>query len=244
LHSPPRHVIFNMDLNLKSMNEGSVSKQSAMCRKITPVAWPGGMGLRRGRAGVIRSVITGLIQSVRAGVIRSVITGLIHSVRAGVIRQVARLVASGGVSLFRYLKDSGLFSGRGMVILSRHDRATFGTVDLRRATTLITLRRLNMVKHLEMFLSSLSRILPPGTNFVGCFSPARVESEDTERSGREYDFPARVLHSGRMECHSLNRGKVSEMLERNGLSLISMTEMNGVTYFHSRKIPGLPLITA
>jgi len=202
------------------MDEGSVSRQSAKNRKITPGEWLGSMNLQGGMAGVI------------------------HRVRAGLIYRVVKLIATGGVRLFRYLMNRGLFSGPGVVILSRHDRATFGSVDLRRATTLITLRRLNMVKHLEMFLSSLSRILPPGTNFVGCFSPARMESAVKERPGMEYDFPGWLLHFGRMECHSLNRGKVSEMLERNGLSLISMTEMNGVTYFHSRKIPGFPLMTA
>ena len=80
--------------------------------------------------------------------------------RAGLIRQVARLIASGGVSLFRYLMTNGLFGGPGVVILSRHDRATFGSVDMRRATTLITLRRLNMVKHLEIFLSSVADTAP------------------------------------------------------------------------------------
>jgi hypothetical protein len=164
--------------------------------------------------------------------------------KAGLVRQVLKLIGSGGVSLFRFLIGSGLFSAPGVVILSRHDRATFGNVDLRRATTLITLRRLNMVKHLEMFLSSLSRILPPGTNFVGCFSPAKRENIVAERHGREYNLPRWLLHFGSTDCHSLNRSKVSEMLERNGLSLVSMAEMNGVTYFHSRKMPGFPLMIA
>jgi len=164
--------------------------------------------------------------------------------KAGMVRQVARLIASGGVSLFRYLIESGLFSGQGVVILSRHDRATFGTVDLRRATTLITLRRLNMVKHLEMFLSSLSRILPPGTNFVGCFSPAKKATAVAERHGREDVLDGRPSIHGSEGFRSLNSRMVSEMLERYGLRLISMTEMSGVTYFHSRKIAGFPVMTA
>ncbi len=42
----------------------------------------------------------------------------------------------------------------------------------------------------------------------------------------------------------LTGAMVSEMLERNGLSLISMTEMSGVTYFHSRKMTGHPFMIA
>jgi hypothetical protein len=114
-----------------------------------------------------------------------------------------------------------------------------------------------MVKHLEMFLSSLSRILPPGTNFVGCFSPVKRETAVAERHGREDVLDGRPsihgredVSDGRPPIHgsegfrSLNSRMVSEMLERYGLSLISMTEMSGVTYFHSRKIAGFPVMTA
>ncbi len=212
MYSSLRIIIFNMDINLRSMDEETVLRHSAVNGRHPPGEWTGSNRFQRGRAGLIR--------------------------------QVARLIASGGVSLFRYLMTNGLFGGPGVVILSRHDRATFGTVDMRRATTLITLRRLNMVKHLEIFLSSLSRILPPGTNFVGCFSPAKKDSTVTERPGREYSFPGWLFHFSRVECHSLNRRKVSDMLERNGLRLVNMKESNGVTYFHSRKIPGFPVMTA
>lgn len=164
--------------------------------------------------------------------------------KAGLIRQVLKLIGSGGVSLFRFLINSGLWGGPGVIIMSRHDRATFGTVDLRRATTLITLRRLNMVNHLEMFLSSLSRILPPGTNFVGCFSPANKETITAKSHDREDNVPGCAIHFGSTDCHSLNRRTVSEMLQRNGLSLVRMTERKRVTYFHSRKMPGYPLMIA
>ncbi len=183
-----------------------------------------------------------LRSNIRPGVWLSRI--LLQRGRAGLIHQVVKLIASGGVSLFRYLMHAGLFNGRGVIILSKHNRATFGTVDMRRASTLVTLRRLNMVKHLEMFVTSLSRVLPPGTNFIGCFSPENNDSIVAERTGGEHPLPDWHFHYGRTDRHSLNRSKVSELLERNGLRLISMTERKGVTYFHSRKIPGLPVMSA
>ncbi|MCK7530016.1 MAG: hypothetical protein MZV63_02635 [Marinilabiliales bacterium] len=75
-----------------------------------------------------------------------------------------------GLNLFRFLRHTGLFNDPGLIILSQHDYATFRAGDLDRVTTLITLRRLNLIKHLEMFLNSLVHLLPPDTNFVGCFS--------------------------------------------------------------------------
>jgi hypothetical protein len=164
--------------------------------------------------------------------------------KARPIQSLARLIASGGLRLFRYLVNSGLFREPGVIILSKHDHANFGAVDLKRVTTLITLRRLNLVKHLEMFLNSLARILPPDTNFIGCFSPAKDGAAGTGTSGRHGGLLGWFLNSGNTECHTLNRSKVSEMLERNGLSLISMTNMNGVTYFHSRKMTGHPFMIA
>lgn len=164
--------------------------------------------------------------------------------QTSMIHSLARLIASGGLSLFRYLVNAGLFRGPGMIILSRNDHANFGAADLKRVTTLVTLRRLNLVKHLEMFLNSLARILPPDTNFVGCFSPARDGDAGIGTAVRHGGLPGWVFHTGNTECHALNRSKVSEMLERNGLSLISMTEMNGVTYFHSRKMTGHPFMIA
>lgn len=160
------------------------------------------------------------------------------------IQSLARLIASGGLSLFRYLVNAGLFRDPGVIILSRNDHANFGAVDLKRVTTLVTLRRLNLVKHLEMFLNSLARILPPDTNFVGCFSPAKDGDAVIGTTLRHGGLPGWFFHSGSTECHALNRSKVSELLERNGLSLISMTEMNGVTYFHSRKMTRLPFMIA
>lgn len=164
--------------------------------------------------------------------------------KTSMVHSLARLVASGGLSLFRYLVNAGLFRNPGVIILSRNDHANFSAVDLKRVTTLVTLRRLNLVKHLEMFLNSLARILPPDTNFIGCFSPVKDGYAGTGTTLRHGGLPWWFFHSGHSECHALNRSNVSEMLERNGLSLISMTELNGVTYFHSRKMTGHPFMIA
>ncbi len=159
-----------------------------------------------------------------------------QSGRRGLIRTVSSLFASGGLSLFRYLLATGLFRDPGLVILSPHDHASFAGADLKRATTLITLRRLNLVKHLEMFLNSLVHILPPETNFIGCFSREGKGSSGSGKTGIIRAIQNRIFNNDGLESHPLSRNKVSEILERNGLSIISMTEMNGVIYFHTRKL--------
>jgi hypothetical protein len=163
-----------------------------------------------------------------------------QSGRRSLKHPVYSLFTSGGLSLFRYLLASGLFRDPGLVILSPHDHASFAGADLKRATTLITLRRLNLVKHLEMFLNSLVHILPPETNFIGCFSKEGKGSRGYWMTGIVQAIQSRISNIEGLENHSLSRNKVSEILERNGLS---MTELNGVIYFHSRKLPGLRPVT-
>ncbi|MDZ7635303.1 MAG: hypothetical protein U5L72_13100 [Bacteroidales bacterium] len=151
---------------------------------------------------------------------------------------LVRLFVSGGLNLFRFLRQTGLFNDPGLIILSQHDFATFRAGDLEKAATLITLRRLNLIKHLEMFLNSLVHLLPPETNFVGCFSQAGNNGGGVRGSGILNGFQDWIFGSGLKECQLLSSRKVSEILERNGLRIISMTEMNGLTYFHSRKVCG------
>jgi len=160
------------------------------------------------------------------------------------VLRFVNMIPSFGIPFSRYLINSEITERNGMIILRPDNNANISAEELKRVTTLVTLRRLNLVKHLEMFLNSLARLLPPDTNFVGCFSPAKDGDAVTVTAGRHGGLTGWFLHSGGTECHVLNRSKVSEMLERNGLSLISMTEMNGVTYFHSRKITGHPFMIA
>lgn len=134
--------------------------------------------------------------------------------------RIVKMIFLCGFSFFRYVRSTGLRVEPGLIILSSHEGADYGRLDLRRARILINLRRLDLIKHLEMFVSSLVWLLPPETSFVGCFA-------------QEGHFPAgRHRH--------LNRERVSALLEGSGLVVINMKEMNGLTYFHSRKSQNRP----
>lgn len=140
-----------------------------------------------------------------------------------------------GFSFFRFMKGAGLAGSPGLIILSSHEGANYGTVDLRRARTLISLRRLDLIKHLEMFVSSLVRLLPPDTSFVGCFARHRSEFSETGHSGSRPVLMTRLLHHRSAVKGDLSCERVSAILGRCGLEIINMKELNGLTYFHSRK---------
>lgn len=149
--------------------------------------------------------------------------------------RVVSMIILCGFSFFRYMKRAGLIWGPGLIILSSHEGANYGTVDLKRARTLISLRRLDLIKHLEMFLSSLVRLLPPDTCFVGCFASQQSAFSDKRHPGNLPVRMARFLHHHPAVTDDISFDRVPAILGRSGLVIIDMKEMNGLTYFHSRK---------
>jgi hypothetical protein len=105
--------------------------------------------------------------------------------------------------------------------------------DLKRVRVLVNLRKLNMIKHLDMFLNTLVRILPPDTSFMGYFS----DNNAVARNGLGGFFPrlyARLINflDGKTD-RRMNTDDVRGLLERNGFEVVNMTTMSGQTYFHS-----------
>lgn len=149
--------------------------------------------------------------------------------------KIVSMIILCGFSFFRYMRRTGLFGGPGLIILSSHEGANYGRTDLSRARTLISLRRLDLIKHLEMFVSLLARLLPPGTSFVGCFACQGNSGYDARYSGNMPLLNLKVSHHPSAHCEELNPDKVSAMPGRCGLVVTDMMELNGLTFFHSKK---------
>lgn len=153
--------------------------------------------------------------------------------RSTAVFRIVSIIILCGFSFFRYMRSAGLAGRQGIIVLSSHEGANWGRNDLRRAGMLISLRRLDLIKHLEMFLSSLVSLLPPDTSFVGCF--AQKNAEGSDHAGLFTGFHSKRTHYAISGYQELNRDRVSSILERCGLVVINMKQLNGLTYFHSRK---------
>ena len=149
--------------------------------------------------------------------------------------KIVNMIIRCGFSFFSYMRRTGLFGRPWLIILSSQEGANYGRTDLSQARTLINLRRLNLIKHLEMFVSSLARLLPPETTFVGCFACQGNSDHDARYSGNMPLFISKLNHRRPAHHVELNPDKVSAILSRCGLVVIDMMELNGLTYFHSRK---------
>ncbi|MGB8491744.1 MAG: hypothetical protein WCE64_11870 [Bacteroidales bacterium] len=156
---------------------------------------------------------------------------------AGFFPAIMSMIAEDGENFFYYLKRLGLSRENNLVVLSSRHHYFYDENELRHVSTLVNLRKLNMVKYLDEFLFNLVQVLPHNSNLLGCFA-------DNSPSGKGeifFDTPIRFLKGvfkildSRMYRY-LDRKKVKEILEANGFQLVDMTEMNGITYFCSRKV--------
>ena len=144
------------------------------------------------------------------------------------------LTAEGGLTFFKYLKKFNLFSEPELLILSPNIHFYYDENDLKDVRTFILLRKLNLIKELDIFLGTLSQILPPNVNFVGCFSDNKTLKWNGFVSNLSNKF-YNILDS--KTDHFLDKKDVSDLLEKHGFKIIDMTEMDELILFCSQTIP-------
>jgi len=146
---------------------------------------------------------------------------------------VATLISEGGLNFFRYLKKRGMSGETDLIVLSSKSHYFYDENDLKRVRVLVNLRKLNVIKHLDMFLNTLVRILPPDTSFVGYFSDnnAHVQHSVSSMISRLYSRLINLM-DGKTD-RVMNTNDVRGLLERNGFEVMNMTTISGQTYFHS-----------
>jgi hypothetical protein len=150
------------------------------------------------------------------------------------------LLTEVGLNFFRFLRSIGMSDERNLVVLSSRDNYACHEYELKNARIIINLKKLNLIKHLDLFLNSLVRILPPNTSFIGYFSDEKTRNGFNP--GCIQRFCKRIFNLlGSERNHLMNRDEVTELLEKNGFKTLNMKEMNGLTYFISQNV-SMPLL--
>jgi hypothetical protein len=143
------------------------------------------------------------------------------------------LTAEGGVTFFQYLKKFNLFREPELLILSPNIHFYYDEEDLKNVRTFILLRKLNLIKDLEAFLDTLSHILPPNVNFVGCFS----DNKTLKWNGFVSNISNKITNILDSKTDNLlDKEDVTELLEKHGFKIVDMTEMNNLILFYSQTI--------
>jgi hypothetical protein len=147
---------------------------------------------------------------------------------------IDNLIAEGGEYFIQYLRFLGLEDETNILTLSSNHHYYYDFNELKGVRTLINLKKLNLMKHLDSFLHTIYRGLSPKTNFIGCYS------DRDSRTGMK--LPARVFKGfinfldSRID-NNLNKNEVTEILETHGFRIINMKEIDGITFFYAQNAP-------
>jgi hypothetical protein len=143
----------------------------------------------------------------------------------------SKLEAEVDENFLSYLDSHGLTNEDNLLVLSSKLHYYYDYEELREVTTLINLKKLNLVKHLDDFLHTLCNGLSPKTNFIGCFADTKAQ-RGASLSSRLYKRLVNFLDA-RTEV-KIESKEFSKQLESHGFKVIDMTEINGLTYFRTQ----------
>ncbi len=141
---------------------------------------------------------------------------------------IANLISEGDENFLYYLQRQGLADDANLLVLSSKSHYYYDSEELKEVTTLISLKKLNLVKNLDEFLNSLCRGLSPKTNFIGCFSN-RKPQKGFGMTSKIFNKIANFWDS-RTEFE-IDSKEISKLFESVGLKVKNMTEINGLTFF-------------
>jgi hypothetical protein len=134
-------------------------------------------------------------------------------------------------NFMNYLSWHGLENEDNFLVLSSKLHYYYDYEELKDVTTLISLKKLNLVKHLDDFLQSLYTGLAPRANFIGCFSDRKSEKSVTTR------YYKRFINFLDAKIDTEIDGKnIPKLFESHGFKLVDMTEINGLTYFRTQNL--------
>ncbi|MCK7538279.1 MAG: hypothetical protein MZV63_48655 [Marinilabiliales bacterium] len=157
-------------------------------------------------------------------------------------------------SLIDYLDRMGLIKESGMLVIPSSRHYFYDAEDMKGIRTVITLRQLNHIREIRDFLKQIKELLPENSNFIGCFVDNRSQNGFSDKYSNlprqvsdkaeayENGIESRIPFINRMYSFidsKTNRyptkRAVTNLLQEVGLELVGMTDLNGLTYFHTRK---------
>jgi hypothetical protein len=144
-----------------------------------------------------------------------------------------KLIGEVDENFINYLNWNGLANEDNLLVLSSKMHYYYDYEELKEVTTLINLKKLNLINHLDDFLHTLCSGLSPKANFIGCFSD-RKNQKGVSVTSRLYKKVINFLDS-KIDV-DIDRKDFSRLLESHGFKIIDMTEINGLTYFRTQNL--------
>ncbi|NMC39120.1 MAG: hypothetical protein GYA41_12425 [Bacteroidales bacterium] len=152
--------------------------------------------------------------------------------------EISEMESEGGESFISYIRSIGLAGEENLMVLPSSHHYYYEKNEMAGISTLVNMRSLNTIANLESFLNTLMSVLPPSTNFIGCFSDNAVGSNGhkNKKSSVLYQRLINLLDSRKV--HFMTKNEVFSILEKYGFRIVDMTDIGGLTYFYSQNAPG------
>lgn len=163
-----------------------------------------------------------------------------------------KLSDEGCEGFYSYIAQQGVCSEEDVIVLSSVHYYFYSEEEFRDGKNVVNLKQLNHEKELDSFLDSIAKVLPSRSCMFGCFvnnDKYKVGSMvKTKHSlGKDEVYEDGIKSRNRIidklidiidarTNRYLTPAMVTSLLEHNGFSVVDMTEVNGVTYFCSRKV--------
>ncbi len=165
------------------------------------------------------------------------------------------LITEGGEDFYNYVAFLGLLKEPDLIVLSSKHHYYYDSEEMNKAKTVVNLKELNRIREIKSFFHSHLYSLTVKCSFVGFFiNNAKVDryslrdssslhvnkkrTDDIENSIVSR-FPFINMLYGLMDSKKnayMTEAIVRLLLKDNGFKVIDMTELNGLTFFHSQKL--------
>jgi hypothetical protein len=161
----------------------------------------------------------------------------------------------GREDFLNYLQALGLDKDPNLVFLYSHHHYYYDADEMKNVRTIVNLKEINHIKEIRSFLHSISRILTEKNNFIGCFVDNEkingyvlrkdlsrysiMDSTNAVENGIVSRIPFLNMVYSKMDSRTnkyMTRSSVSLLLEDHGFKVNNMSEINGLTYFHTQKV--------
>lgn len=191
---------------------------------------------------------------IRGQNLRNVFQGEVASRESSYIRFFGELASEVREDLFNYLDRLGLVNDSHLLVIPSTHHYFYEAEDMKGIKTIVNLKQLNHVREIRDFLKKITELLLQDSNFVGCFVDNQTQNGFADKYSnlpRQLSEKAEIFENGiesripfinRMYSfidsrtnRYLTRRTVSHLIEENGLQMVGMTELNGLTYFCARK---------
>lgn len=142
------------------------------------------------------------------------------------------LISEGGEDFYNYINWLGFTNDPNLMVLSSIHHYYYDFNELKGVRTLINIKQLNQINHIDSFLNNVFRVLPPKASFVGCFKDNKIRRGMAGPIYQSFKLLSNLINIIDSKTDRfLSRKYVIKLLESHNFRITDMTEIGDITYF-------------